>query len=238
MIEPLLTYPNFGGEMIRKSFVISILLVGMTLLGIVGCGSDVEEPEALTKEKAEASAVESYVPSPLKKELLGSWDVVSIFEKTLEEFFEYTEDEEGVAEAETQVLEFYCTFAADDSWVWNLRQEIVFKDHADIPMGTLELIGTWSGPYRVPASTLSFILKESDTRIKSKPQGFFETLVDLPEEVPEEEGKQRLAERFSEVFRFDILAPINTSTITREADMLILKVSDAKKITFEKRKNQ
>lgn len=221
--------------MISKNFVVPILLVGMVLLGVIGCGS---EPEALTEKKAEASVAEPSVPSPLKKELLGSWDVVSIFEKTTEEFFEYTEDEEGVTEVATRALEFHCAFADDNSWVWNFRQEIVFKDHADIPLGTIEMIGTWSGTYRIQASTLSFILKESDTSIKSQPQGFFETLVDLPEEVPEAEGKQRLAERFSEAFRFDILAPINKSTITRQEDTLILMVSDAKKIIFEKRKHE
>ena len=221
--------------MISKNFIVPVLLVGMALLGLVGCGS---EPEALTEEKAEASVVEPTVPSPSKKELLGSWDVVLIFGKTTEEYFEYTEDEEGVANVETKALEFYCTFANDNSWIWNFRQEIVFKDHADIPLGTLEVIGTWSGTYSVMTSTLSFILKESDTSLKSQPQGFFETLVDLPEEVPEADGKQRLAESFSEIFRFDILAPINKATITRQEDTLILMVSDAKKIIFEKRKNQ
>lgn len=221
--------------MIPKSFVVPVLLVGMALLGVIGCGS---EPEALTEEKTEASVVEPTVPSPLEKELLGSWDVVLIFGKTTEEFFEYTEDEEGVAEVETRALEFHCAFADDNSWVWNFRQEIVFKDHTDIPLGTIEMIGSWSGTYSVIASTLSFILKESDTSIKSQPQGFFKTLVDMPEEVPEADGKQRLAESFSEIFRFDILAPINKATITRQEDTLILMVSDAKKIIFEKRKNQ
>ena len=221
--------------MISKNFVVQILLVCIVLLGVVGCGS---EPEELREEKAEASVVEPTVPSPLKKELLGSWDVVSIFGKTTEEFFEYTEEEEGVAEVETRALVFHCAFADDDSWVWNLRQEILFKDHADIPLGTIEMIGTWSGTYSITTSTLSFILKESDTSIKSQPQGFFETLVDLPEEVPEAEGKQRLAEGLSKAFRFDILAPINKSTITRQEDTLILMVSDAKKIIFEKRRNK
>ena len=220
--------------MIPESFVISILIVGMMLLGMVGCGSDVEEPEALTGEKPETSIVEPSVSSLSKEKLLGSWNVVSIFKDTLEEFFEFPADQEGVAEAETKALEFHCTFADDNSWVWNLRQEIVFKDDADVPLGTIEMIGSWSGTYRVMASTLSFILKESDTGIKSKPQGFFATLADLPEEVPEEEGKQRLAEGLSEAFRFDILAPINKSTIIRQEDTLILRVSEARKIVFEK----
>ena len=220
--------------MIQKGFVISVLLVGMTLLGVVGCGSNAEEPEELTEEKPETLIVEPSVSSLSKEKLLGSWDVVSIFGKTLEEFFEYTENEEEVAEAETRAIEFHCTFADDNSWVWNFRQEIVFKNDAEIPLGTIEMIGTWSGPYRVAGSILSFILKGSDTSVVSEPQGFFETLVDLPEEVPEEEGKQRLAESFSEGFRLWILAPINKSTITRQGDVLTLTVSEAKKIIFEK----
>ena len=220
--------------MIRKSFVISILLVGMILLGMVGCGSDVEEPEKLTEEKPETLIIEPSVSSLSKEKLLGSWDVVSIFGKTPEEFFEYTEDGEDVGEAETRAIEFHCAFADDNSWVWNFRQEIVFKNNAEIPLGTIEMIGTWSGPYRVAGSILSFILKGSDTSVVSEPQGFFETLVDLPEEVPEEEGKQRLAESFSEGFRLWILAPINKSTITRQGGTLTLTVSEAKKIIFEK----
>ena len=126
-------------------------------------------------------------------------------EKIPEEFFEYTEDEEGVAEAETKTIEFHCAFADDNSWVWNFRQEIVFKDHADIPLGTIEMIGTWSGTYRIVDSILSFILKESDTNIKSKPQGFFATLADLPEEVLEEEGKTATCRKFQR--RFQTLDP-------------------------------
>ncbi len=216
--------------MIPKNFVISILLVGMMLLGMVGCGSDMEKPEALTEGKPEESIVEPSVSSLVKEKLLGSWDVVSIFKETPEAFFEFPADQEGVAEAKTEAIAFHCTFADDNSWVWNLRQEIVFKDHADIPLGTIEMIGSWSGTYSIAASTLSFILKESDTNIESKPQGVFETLVDLTEE----DGKQRLAE----AVRFGILAPINKSTITRQEDTLILRVSDTKKIIFEKRENQ
>ncbi|MDE0469858.1 MAG: hypothetical protein OYL97_22665 [Candidatus Poribacteria bacterium] len=220
--------------MIWKNFVIPILLVGMILLGMGGCGSNVEEPEELTEERPETLISEPSVSSVSKEKLLGSWDVVSIFGKIPEEFFEYTEDEEGVAEAETKTIEFRCAFADDNLWVWNFRQEIVFKDDADIPLGTIEMIGTWSGTYRVADLILSFILKESDTSVKSKPPGFFATLADLPEEVPEEEGRQRLAESFSEGFRLWILAPINKSTITRQEDTLTLTVSEAKKIIFEK----
>lgn len=36
--------------MIPKSFVISILLVGMMFLGVIGCGQDLEKPEELIKE--------------------------------------------------------------------------------------------------------------------------------------------------------------------------------------------
>ena len=212
--------------MTPKNFVISILLVGMMFLGVIGCGSDVEEPEALTEEKSETPIVEPSVSSLVKEKLLGSWDVVSIFRETPEKFFGYTENEEGVAEAETKAIEFHCTFADDNSWVWNFRQEIAFKDPTDIHLGTIEMTGAWSGIYSITASTLSFILKESDTSIKSKPQGFFETLVDLTEE----EGEQRLARGF----RFEVFAQINKSTITRQGDTLTLRVSEERKIIFEK----
>lgn len=212
--------------MILKGFITPVLLVGMMFLSMAGCGEDSEKPIVLAEEKTEELTVEPSVSSLVKEKLLGSWEVVSIFKETPEAFFEFPEDQDGVAEAKTQAIAFHCTFADDNSWVWNLRQEIVFKDHADIPLGTVEMIGIWSGTYSVSDSTLSFILKESDTSINSNPQDFFETLVDLTEA----EGKQRLAE----AFRFGILAPINKSTITRHEDTLTLRVSDERKIIFEK----
>ena len=44
--------------MIQKSFVIPILLFGMILLGVIGCGEDLKTPEELEKEKAEETPKE------------------------------------------------------------------------------------------------------------------------------------------------------------------------------------
>ena len=41
--------------MVLKNFVIPVLLVGMMLLGVIGCGEDLKTPEELQQEKAEES---------------------------------------------------------------------------------------------------------------------------------------------------------------------------------------
>ena len=49
--------------MILKGFVIPALLVGIMLLGVVGCGEDSEKPTVLAEEKSEDPTVEPSVPS-------------------------------------------------------------------------------------------------------------------------------------------------------------------------------
>lgn len=212
--------------MIWKCFVILILLVSTMLLGVVGCGSDAEEPEVFMEEKPEEPVIEPTVPLSSKADLFGSWEVVSIYGETPREFFS-----ENEGEAEAGVIEklnlFRLDFAEDDSWIWNLGSGIVFEDHPDIPPGEAESIGTWTGTYSVEDSTLIFILTESDTSITSKPQGFYEALTGWTEE----EGEQ-LADEF---FRSDIFGPIRKSNVTKQGDMLILITAAGKKMVFERR---
>ena len=104
--------------MIPKNFVIPVLLVGMILLGMVGCGEDLKTPEELIKEKAEESAVEPSVSSLANEELHGSWEVVSIFGMTPEEYLESLS--EG-GEVEEKVKQFNYVFATDNSWTCNLE---------------------------------------------------------------------------------------------------------------------
>ena len=129
--------------MIPKSFVIPVLLVGMMLLGVVGCGEDLKTPEELKKEKAEASAVESAVSALANEELHGTWKVVSIHGKTPEE---YLESFTVGGEAEIKIKQLNYVFA-DDSWTCDLEERTVI-DFPDIPPATLEATGIWSGDLR------------------------------------------------------------------------------------------
>ena len=210
--------------MIWKCFVILILLVSTMLLGVVGWGSDTEAPEVFMEEKPEEPVIEPAVPLSSKADLFGSWEVVSIYGETPREFFTEGETEAGVME---KINLFRLDFAEDDSWIWNLGSEIVFEDHADIPPGELESIGTWTGTYSVEASTLIFILTESDTSVTSKPQGFCEALTGSTEEEVEQ-----LAD---ESFRSDVFGPIRKSNVTKQGDMLILITAAGEKMVFERR---
>ena len=197
--------------MIWKCFVILIVLVSTMLLGVVGCGSDTEEPEVFMEEKPEDPVIEPAVPLSSKADLFGSWEVVSIYGETPREFLTEGETEAGVME---KINLFRLDFAEDDSWIWNLSTEIVFEDHTNIPPGEAESIGTWTGTYSVETSTLTFILTESDTSVTSKPQGFYEALTGWTEE----EGEQFA----DESFRSDIFGPIRKSNVTKQGDLLIL----------------
>lgn len=210
--------------MIWKCFVILIVLVSTMLLGVVGCGSDAEEPGVFMEEKSEKPVIEPAVPLSSKADLFGSWEVVSIYGETPREFLTEGETEAGVME---KLNLFRLDFAEDDSWIWNLSTEIVFEDHTNIPPGEVESIGTWTGTYSVETSTLTFILTESDTSITSKPQGFYEALTGWTEE----EGEQ-LAD---ESFRSDIFGPIRKSNVTKQGDLLILITAAGKKMVFERR---
>ncbi len=52
--------------MIPKGFVIPVLLVGIMLLSVIGCGEDSEKPTVLAEEKSEDPTVEPSVPSLLQ----------------------------------------------------------------------------------------------------------------------------------------------------------------------------
>ena len=135
---------------------------------------DLKTPEELKKEKTEESAAGSSVSALANEELYGSWEVVSIFGTTPEEYFEsFTVG----GEAEITIKQLNYVFAADDSWTCHLEEKTVI-DFPDIPPATLEVVATWSGTYAFDGLTLSLFTKGSEVHIAPEPKDFFQVAFD------------------------------------------------------------
>lgn len=208
--------------MIQKNFVVSILLVSLMLLGVVGCGEDLKTPEELEKEKAEALAGESSVSALANEELYGSWEVVSVFGKTPEE---YLESFTVGGEAEITVKRLNYVFAADDSWTCDLAEKTVM-DFPDIPPATLEATGTWLGSYAFDGQTLSIFTKESEVHIATEPKDFFQIALDIALAEAEQD--------YDEGVRSDLIQPFAHSACTKQGDTLILITPDGEEMVLEK----
>ncbi len=208
--------------MIPKGFVIPVLLVGMMLLGVVGCGDDLKKPEELIKERDEESAVESSVSPLANEELHGSWEVVSIFGKTPKE---YLESFTLGGEAEITVKQLNFVFAADDSWTCNIEEQTVI-DFPDIPPATLEATGTWSGTYAFDGLTLSLFTKEAEIHIATEPKDFFQVAFDRAIVEAEQD--------YDEGFRSDFIKPFAQSACTKQGDTLILAIRTGEEMVLEK----
>ena len=209
--------------MIPKDFVIRVLLVGMMLLGVVGCGEDLKTPEELRKERDEESAVESSVSSAANEELHGSWTVVSIFGVTSEEYLEsLTVD----GETDIKIEQLNYVFATDDSWTCNLEEKTVVE-FPDIPPATIETIGTWSGTYAFDGLTLSLFTKESEMHIAPDPEDFFQIAFDKAIVEAEQD--------YDEDFRSDFIRPFAQSACTKQGDTLVLVIPTGEEMVLEKR---
>ena len=208
--------------MIPKSFVISVLFVGMVLLGVVGCGQDLEKPALLGDEKTGASTVESSVSSSANEELHGSWEVVSIFGKTPKE---YLESFTVGGEAEITVKHLNYVFAADDSWTCDLEERTLI-DFPDIPPATLEATGIWSGTYAFDGQTLSIFTKESEVHIAPEPKDFFQVAFD--------QGLAEAEQDYDEDFRSDFITPFARSACTKQGGTLVLITATGEEMVLEK----
>ena len=208
--------------MIQKSFVIPILLFGLMLLGGVGCGEDLKTPEELEKEKAEALAGESSVSALVNEELHGSWEVVSIFGKTPEE---YLESFTVGGEAEITIKRLNYIFAADDSWTCDLAEKTVM-DFPDIPPATLEATGTWLGSYAFDGQTLSIFTKESEVHIATEPKDFFQVAFDRALAEAEQD--------YDEGVRSDLIKPFAHSACTKQGDTLVLITPAGEEMVLER----
>ena len=208
--------------MISKNFVVLILLVGMMLLGVVGCGEELKTPEELKKEKAEESAAGSSVSALANEELYGSWKVVSIFGTPPEE---YLESFTVGGEAEINIKQLNYVFADDDAWTCDLAKKTVI-DFPDIPPATLEATGIWSGTYAFDGQTLSIFTKESEVHIAPEPKDFFQVAFD-----------QALAEAeqdYDEGFRSDFIKPFARSACTQQEGTLVLVTANGEEMVLEK----
>ena len=201
--------------MIPKRFVILPLLVGMTLLNVVGCGSDAEGPEK--------SITRPSVPSLSNEELLGSWEVVSIFGMTPESYLESLSPDGMV---EKKVKQFNLRFAADNSWACNFASETVLVS-PDGLAGISKSMGIWSGTYTFNSLTLSLILKGSEVQLASDPEDLLQREFGLTIA----EAKQV----YDEGFRSDFLKPFVKSTWTKQAGTLILKTPAGEKMELAKK---
>ena len=207
--------------MIPKSFVISVLLVGMILLSIAGCGDDVE-PVVLAEEKTGEPTLESSVSALANEELHGAWEVVSIHGKTPEE---YLESFTVGGEAEITVKQLNYVFTANDSWTCDLEERTVI-DFPDIPPATLEATGTWSGTYAFDGQTLSIFTKESEVHIAPEPEDFFQVAFDRAIAEAEQD--------YDESFRSDFIKPFARSACTKQGGTLVLVTPTGEEMVLEK----
>ena len=208
--------------MISKSFVIPVLLFGMMLLGVVGCGEDLKTPEELKKEKAEESAAGSSVSALANEELHGTWKVMSIHGKTPKE---YLESFTLGGEAEINIKQLNYVFAADDSWTCDLTEKTII-DFPDIPPATLETTGTWSGIYAFDGQTLSIFTKEAEVHIVPDPKDFFQVVLD--QTIAEAE------QAYDEGVRSDLIKPFARSACTKQGNTLVLITAAGEEMVLEK----
>ena len=207
--------------MIPKGFVISVLLVGITLLSVAGCGDDVE-PVMLGEKKTGEPTVESSVSSLANEELHGAWAVVSIFGVTAEE---YLESLTVGGESEIKIQQLNYVFAADDSWTCDLEERTVI-DFPDIPPATLETTGTWSGTYAFDGLMLSIFTKEAAVHIAPEPEDFFQVVFDQAIAEAEQD--------YDEGFRSDFIRPFAQSTGTKQGNTLVLITATGEEMVLEK----
>ncbi len=208
--------------MIPKGFVIPVLFVSIMLLGVAGCGEGLKTPEELKKERAEELAGESSVSALANQELHGSWEVVSIFGVTPQE---YLESFTVGGEAEIQIKQLNYVFAADDSWTCDLAEKTVIE-FPDIPPATLEATGIWSGTYAFDGLTLSIFTKESEVHIVPEPKDFFQMAF--------ERALAEAAQDYDEKFRSDFIKPFAQSACTKQGDTLVLVTATGEEMVLEK----
>ena len=202
--------------MIRKSFVILPILVGIMLLSVVGCGSDAEGPAD--------PMVRPSVPALSNEELLGSWKVVSLFGMTPESYLQSL-SEEGIVEE--KVKQFDLRFDSDNSWICNFTSETALIS-PDEPSGTSKLMGIWSGTYTFNSLTLSLMLKGSEVQLTPKPDDLFQEEFGLTLSEAEQV--------YDESFRTDFLEPFVKSTWTkRAAGTLILRTPAGEEMVLAKK---
>ena len=195
-----------------KRPVISTLLIGIVLLGIVGCGND--------DEKLDKSTVEPAAPELTKEDILGTWEVVSINDLTPEAFLVSPEGED-LEEISITLRTFLIVFSDDDSWKINLDYESTFDfpdnpPDPDLPPdGKLNIIGEWTGNYIIKDPKLILTPTVADITIESEPEDYIQVATDF---LTKEEAEAD----FDEEFRDVILKPFKQSNVILQSDKRLL----------------
>ena len=191
-----------------KRLVISTLLIGVVLLGIVGCGND--------DEKLDKSTVEPAAPLTME-DILGTWEVVSINGISSDAFLESPEGED-LEEISITLRTFLIVFSDDDSWKINLDFESIldFPDDPDLPPdGKLNIIGEWTGNYIIKDPKLILTPTVADITIESESEDYIQVASDgLTKEEAEAE--------FDREFRDEILKPFKQSNVVLQSDKRLL----------------
>ncbi len=204
--------------MTQKIFSISALFVSLTLLAILGCGSD----EKVTEKPKKPTEPESF---KLNEDLLGTWKVVSINDGPALEFL--VEDEPDVEDRpKISINKFNYDFAEDGSMTLNV--DAVMSQFPEEPPneagereGKVEITGMWSGTYGPRDSHLTIIITEKDLSFTPLPKDLFEKIFG----IKEIEAQQELTEGFNS----HIFTPFAKTFFTIEGETLNLESSGSAK---------
>ena len=183
-----------------KDLVIFLSLVGIVLLGIVGCSSDEKEPEM---------PIVDIPPAPQLPEegVVGSWDVVLL-----------GGEEPGtlaLIDPDETVKHFYYRFTADNKVTLNLKIELALKE-LDFPQrAKFVWIVTWSGTYVLEDSTLSMSWKKMDVDLKPEPKNLLERVGVAEAELIEDIWGETQDFRFTDRHTYDL-----------QGDTLILQLQE------------
>ena len=210
--------------MINKRFVIISLLVGISILSVISCGSDDEETDM--------SIVKPAVTKISNDFLLGTWVIVSINDSPPEEFFKSPSPLQEEVEEPT-INTFAFIFTEHSAWTLNLDLDMAFNFRDNLPdqgvmfpSGKIQAIGVWSGIFSVEDPTLFLTTDESDVSLTPEPQDFIEKVFGMTEAQAHQD--------FIDVFKTDFLDFFEESTATLEGGTLTLITTPAKTLVLEK----
>ena len=206
--------------MINKRFVIISLLVGISILSVISCGSDDEETDM--------SIVKPAVTKISNDFLRGTWVIVSINDSPPEEFFKSPNPLLEEVEEPT-INTFAFIFTENSAWTLNLDLDMAFNfpdQGVMFPSGKIQAIGVWSGIFSVEDPTLFLTTDESDVSLTPEPQDFIEKVFGMTDAQAHQD--------FIDVFKTDFLDFFEESTATLEGGTLTLITTPAKTLVLEK----
>ena len=195
---------------------IFVLPIAAGLLFILACGDDDPEPPSLSEQ------------------LVGSWEIISIDGKTLEESLnenEIVEDYEDV-DIDIDEVKYDVVFAANGSVFANFGVSVSFVFTGGAVSATISatIAVAGRGTYILSGSTLTMVWEDvsTDASIELEPEEFW-----AQQGVTEEELEKGFKEEFEE--EFDLGFDIENQDIDLSGDWLTLTASDGDKMVLKKR---